>query len=308
MVILGLIIIGGGAYLYMSRDKGMDTDSNYTNNKNASTTLPIVINKSTSTPNMIGLDSFAKTFVIGTTTKGAEIIAYTYGTGTKELILVSGMHGNYSYNAINMLKEMSIDGFKDKAIDLRNTKVTVIPSLKDGDYASGDGIGGSYEKTKNSEGDNYGAATLENRLKDNKVDLNRNFDCEWKAKGKFQSYDVSGGSAPFSEPESKALRDYILSAKPVAVIAYFSAAGGVYPSMCGGKTNADSITLTSLYSKASGYTAHKSFDAYETSGDMTNWLASINVPAISVLLSDHENTELDRNMKGLQSIIDYYSK
>ena len=62
------------------------------------------------------------------------------------------------------------------------------------------------------------------------------------------------------------------------------------------------------FAKASGYPSYQSFDFYETTGDMANWLSKINIPAISVLLSTHEDIEWDKNRKGIEALLDLYNK
>jgi Zinc carboxypeptidase len=304
IIILGAIIVGGGVYLYINQGNSAGKNADYTSNQSASTTPPIAINKSMGAATTSSISTYSKNFVIGTSTKGKVINAISYGTGTKEIILVAGIHGDYSSNTANLVEELSAN-LNKSTNTANNIKITIIPRLN----IEGHDLVPSLDEYNKTDGNvSLNNLRINSRFNANKVDLNRNFDCEWKAKGKFQTYDVSGGSAAFSEPESKALRDYILKAQPVAVIAYFSAAGGVYPSSCNKKTNTDSLTLTSLYSKASGYKEYKTFDAYETSGDMTNWLASINIPAISVLLTNHKDTELEKNIKGLQAVINHYNK
>ena len=41
---------------------------------------------------------------------------------------------------------------------------------------------------------------------------------------------------------------------------------------------------------------------------MTNWLAKIKIPAISVLLTNHEDTEWDKNLAGIKALLQYYAK
>ena len=60
------------------------------------------------------------------------------------------------------------------------------------------------------------------------------------------------------------------------------------------------------YSKASGYPAVKSFDAYAVTGDAEGWLASINIPAITVELQTHETIEWERNLSGIKALFEYY--
>ena len=62
------------------------------------------------------------------------------------------------------------------------------------------------------------------------------------------------------------------------------------------------------YSKASLYPAIKTFDFYAVTGDAEGWLASINIPAITVELKTHDTIELMRNLAGVKAIFKYYDK
>ena len=41
---------------------------------------------------------------------------------------------------------------------------------------------------------------------------------------------------------------------------------------------------------------------------MTNWLAKNSIPAISVLLTNHTDTEWSKNLAGIQALLTYYGK
>jgi hypothetical protein len=153
-----------------------------------------------------------------------------------------------------------------------------------------------------------GLAKVATRFNAHNIDLNRNFACDWKAEGKWQNKKVSGGSAAFSEPESKAIQNYIEMHKPAAAIVYYSAAGGVYASSCGGAVSEMTRALLNTYAAASGYKAHDAFTDYEISGDMVNWFASLNIPAVSVLLTDHTDTEWTKNEAGLKAVLQLFAK
>ena len=119
---------------------------------------------------------------------------------------------------------------------------------------------------------------------------------------------MSGGSSVFSEPESLAIKNYIETQKPKAAVIWYSAAGGVYSSNCNGSIIPQTGVIANIYSKASGYPAYESFDSYETTGDMANWLAKKEIPAISVLLTNHKDTEWTKNKKGIEALLRYYAK
>jgi hypothetical protein len=149
---------------------------------------------------------------------------------------------------------------------------------------------------------------VDGRFNANGVDLNRNFDCEWQSEGTWQTRTVDGGDAPFSEPAAAAIRDYVRSNEPAAVVAYYSAAGGVYSSSCRNGILPDTAALTNAYANAAGYPAYEEFDFYEITGDMVNWLAKNDIPGISVLLSDHESPEWSKNRAGVEAVLEYYAE
>lgn len=242
--------------------------------------------------------------VIGKSAGGHDITAYHYGTGSTELLFVGGLHGGYDWNTSLVAYDfMNYLSQHPDAIPA-NESVTVIPVVnpdgllkvvnKDGPFTASD-VSSS-------------ADTVAARYNANGVDLNRNFDCDWQPDAVWQSTKVSGGTAAFSEPEAQAVRDYIAAHVPTAVVVYYSAAGGVYASNCHSGVLPATDTLTKTYADASGYSAHESFDFYATTGDMTNWLAKQQVPAISVLLTNHTDPEWDKNWKGIQAVLKQYAQ
>lgn len=245
--------------------------------------------------------------VIGQSAEGRDIKAYHYGTGTTtELLFVGGIHGGYEWNTVLVAEETRSYLKANPNLIPANVKVTVIPVLNP------DGlnkvVGTSTAQFAASDVSNSETTVIAGRFNGNTVDLNRNFDCDWQAEGKWQNKTVSGGTAAFSEPESQAIKNYIETKNPRAVIVWYSAAGGVYSSSCHNGIMAETRALTNLYAKASGYPAHEDFNFYEITGDMVNWLAKKNVPAISVLLTNHTDTEWSKNKAGIDALLKYYAK
>jgi hypothetical protein len=147
----------------------------------------------------------------------------------------------------------------------------------------------------------------EGRFNSNNVDLNRNFDCEWSSEATWQNRQVSGGNAPFSEPEAVAIQEYVDMYNPAAAVVWFSAEGKVYPSACGDTPSNASVTLAATYANSADYPVEAEFDAYAITGDMVNWMAKEGVPAISVLLSNHQDTEWSKNRAGIEAVINAYA-
>ena len=63
-----------------------------------------------------------------------------------------------------------------------------------------------------------------------------------------------------------------------------------------------------VYSQASGYSAIDSFDSYEVTGDAEGWLASINIPAITVELENHQDIDWKQNLAGIKALFEYYQQ
>lgn len=241
---------------------------------------------------------------IGLSAEDNKISAYHFGNGETELLFIGGIHGGYSWNTALLGFEL-IDWFtanEDKIPS--NVKVTVIPVLNPDGLKK---VTGTTERFTSADVNKTEAVRISGRFNANNVDLNRNFDCDWKAVGTWQNRSVSGGTAAFSETETKAIKNYVERNEPTAVVTWYSAAGGVYASKCGTETGKDTSTLTDLFAKASGYKAYAEFDNYEINGDMVNWLAGQKISAISVLLTNHEQTEFAKNLAGVEAILKFYA-
>lgn len=240
--------------------------------------------------------------IIGKSVNGRDITAYHFGAGAKEILFVGGTHGGYSWNTA-LLAYQLMDYLENNPDDIpANVKITVIPVLNPDGLAKVVDKAGAFSINDVSTSADLAAA----RFNTKNVDLNRNFDCEWQASGVWQNKTVSGGTAPFSEPESQAIRAYAQNRQLAAVIAWYSAAGGVFSSSCKNGVSTDTQILTDLYANASGYAAHKDFDFYEITGDMTNWFAKINIPAIGVVLATRNDSEWTKNWAACQAVINYF--
>lgn len=311
IIILSIIIVALIGIYLLNLNKGStpvpvadnsNTETNTTNtntNTNSNTTN---IKKPITIPDF---STNTEQSIIGKSVDGRDILAYHYGTGTTELLFVGGIHGGYEWNT-SLVAYKLIDYLKANADSIpANVKVTIIPVLNP------DGLNTVVGTTSG----NFTIADVSSnlikvesgRFNSNNVDLNRNFDCDWKSTGVWQNKKVSGGSAAFSEPESQAIKNYIETNKPTGAVVWYSASGGVYASSCGKSISPSTIAILSAYSKASGYPSYESFDAYSTTGDMVNWFAKVNIPAISVLLTNHTDIEWQKNLAGIQALLKYYS-
>jgi len=302
VLIVIIILVLGLAGFFISKIANTNTAKNpneETPITQTATTTPTEVVATTSAEEIRGPET-----IIGSSVNGADITAYHFGTGDKELLFIGGVHGGYSWNTALVAYDL-IDYLKaNPTVAPEDVTVTIIPVANPDGLKEALGTTSRFEtKTALSLSESIRVAS---RFNSHDVDLNRNFDCEWKATGTWRSQTVSGGSAPFSEPEAAAIRDYVEKNKPTAAVVWFSAEGKVYPSACGGKPSAESTTLASTYAKGAGYATDEVFDAYAITGDMVNWFAKQNIPAISVLLTDHKSAEWEKNKAGFEAMLATY--
>lgn len=257
-------------------------------------------------PGAIAVD--AKHSVLGESVEGREIIAYHYGSTaatSTDLLFIGGIHGGYEWNTTLVARELMNYLEQNPSVIPSGLRVTVVPLMNP------DGMVETFGTTTGIGKDSLPSSqekVVAGRFNANEVDLNRNFDCGWKSVGVWQSHSVSGGDAPFSEPESKIIQAYVESTRPDGVVVWYSSAGGVFASNCYGEVPETTKEMTDVFAKASGYRAYQEFDFYEVTGDMVNWMAKLNIPAISVLLSNHENTEWSKNRAGVEALFEYFSE
>ncbi|MEK7187998.1 MAG: M14 family metallopeptidase [Patescibacteria group bacterium] len=241
---------------------------------------------------------------IGSSVQNRTIKAFTFGHGTKKLLFVGGIHGGYEWNSVHLAYTFMDYLEANPSAIPDNLKITVIPSVNpDGVYKI---IG---KEGRFTAADVPSAADQSpGRFNANNVDLNRNFDCKWQSESTWRNRAVSAGTAPFSEPESRAIRDFVLKNQPAAVIFWHSQANAVYASECKNGILPQTLAIMNAYAKASGYPAVKTFDSYAVTGDAEGWLASINIPAITVELKTHETIEWNKNLPGILALFEYFSR
>ncbi|MFW5853256.1 MAG: M14 family zinc carboxypeptidase [Patescibacteria group bacterium] len=299
IVILILLIFVGGWWFINNTSKPGDL------NDEESITSDITLDQDTDLDEEDEPEPEVKTKrekVIGQSVEGRDITAYIYGNSDTKLLFIGGIHGGYSWNSSLVAFEL-MDYLENNLPE--KVEVSVIPVLNPDGLHKVAGTAGRFS-SKDIPTDS--AQTIPGRFNANGVDLGRNFDCNWQTESTWQSRTVDAGTAVFSEPEAKALRDYVRNYEPKAVVAWYSAGGGVFASSCSDNVSTATMALTDLYAEASGYEAFESFDYYKITGDPLNWMAKIGIPAISVLLQTHSDVEWQQNKRGIEAMLEYYSE
>ena len=132
--------------------------------------------------------------VIGHSVKGRDIVAWRIGDprSSKKVLLLAAMHGDEK-GSVRTLRALR-DGRPVKGAD-----IWVVPVVNPDGYAR--------NRRQNAHG----------------VDLNRNFGAKWRRiKGATDS-----GRRAFSEPETRAIRDFVDEIKPVYTVSYHQPLDGI---------------------------------------------------------------------------------
>jgi predicted deacylase len=151
---------------------------------------------SAATPTSAKPATVIKRSVFGTSVQGRDLVAFRLGEPkrprVKTVVLMAAMHGNES--APSQILRALVDGLPVVALDL-----WVIPTYNPDGVAAG--------TRKNAHG----------------VDLNRNFPNDWKdLDGSYES-----GPKPASEPETKAVMDFLEKVDPDTILSFHQPLTGV---------------------------------------------------------------------------------
>ena len=258
------------------------------------TTPPTTIPTATATP-----ISYPLVSVLGLSYERRALVAYQWGNGPQHIVLVGGIHGGYEWNTV-LLGYQMVDYFTaSPQLIPAHLTLTIIPNANpDGMFwlLGREGRFGAADITTSTEG------AFPGRFNGRNVDLNRNWDCNWERTAVWQTTAVNPGTAPFSEPETIALRDFFVAAQPILVLFWHSAAEAVFPAGCG-RIDSASAEWANIYSNASGYPVYNGFSAYPITGDASNWLTTQGISSITVELITHDDPEWAQNVAGVMAVI-----
>ena len=122
------------------------------------------------------------------------------------------------------------------------------------------------------------------------VDLNVNFDAAWGEGDK--NVFVPGeenyiGESPFSEPETRALRDFTLKVKPQATVSYHSKGEEIYWEF--GQKGADYCRDAAVAAKIAAETGYKAKIITGSAGGYKDWcISALKIPALTIEVGSDE--------------------
>jgi predicted deacylase len=217
------------------------------------------------------------------------------------VLIVGGIHGGYEWNSIVLARRVR-DYYAAQPERLpEHVTLLVVPVMNP------DGLARVTGGTPIDQFDFSRADTIPGRFNANWVDLNRNWDGDWQPTSYWGRREVDAGSAPFSEPETQAVRDLIFRSRAEVVLFFQSAAAGIWYSGAPQQW-LPSRRLAVAYAEESGYALPSTSDDgdsgidYEITGSASDYLYEQRIPSLTVELSTHQVIEFDRNIAGLSAL------
>lgn len=218
--------------------------------------------------------------LVGMSVEGRRIVARQFGDGERAILLAGGMHGGWEANTVKLIDEL-ITHFERNPDDvLPGVRLILIPVINPDGLARG--------------------RTPEGRFNSNGVDLNRNWGCDWSPEAVWRQMPVNPGGQAFSEPETRALADFVGAQRPVIALFYHSAAAGVYAGHCNGDHG--SAAMAAVLGEATGYDHGEAFSAYPVNGTAASWADGLGIASADVELATWTNSEFERNLRGIMAL------
>ncbi len=138
------------------------------------------------------------------------------------------------------------------------------------------------------------------------VDLNRNFDQNWKSSWKgsdcVSTDPKTAGTAAASEPETQAFMKFLMGRKIEALIDYHSAKLGIFPA--GQPPASASVKLAEAIAAASPYAYPPVKTNCEFTGTLVDWAISQGTQAaVDLELNSSSDPEFTNNLKILDLLL-----
>jgi hypothetical protein len=219
--------------------------------------------------------------IVGYSQAGRPLTVYEVGAGPRALFIMGGQHGGPEVNTVRLTWQL-LTHFEENPHEIPpEIRLVLMPE------ANPDGLArGSRQYVSG-------------------VDPNRNWGgSDWSPDTADSNGAIRpglGGTEPFSELETQAIRDYVLWLRPALVINYHSRGGFIL----GGRSGA----FGEAYAQASGYSRPTPGGGaggvlgYRATGSMNVWLGEQGIPGMLIELSTNSDSEFARNLAGLRAVM-----
>jgi len=240
---------------------------------------------STPTPFVFAGGSAAR--LIGYSVQGVPIEYYTFGQGERQYLVVAGIHGGYEGNTTDLANQMVVHLSEHPEVVPPDATLFIVTTMNPDGAARGRNVDG--------------------RTNSNGVDLNRNFPShnwvsDWDHSNCWNDRPTTGGTTGGSEPETRAVMNFVGSRRILALISYHSAALGVFPG--GEPWEPASERLAESLAAATGYPYPPIDIGCRYTGTLADWAVESGVgAAVDMELSNHRDTELSRNLRAIEALL-----
>jgi LysM repeat protein len=228
---------------------------------------------------------FEGPIVYGASYGGRALTAFRVGNGPSARAIIGGIHGGYEWNTVDLVSQTLTYLRQEPSLVPSELTLYLIPCMNPDGYAAG-------------------TDPVRARMNGRGVDLNRNWDYQWQMTATHGTRPVSAGTGAFSEPETAALRDLMISRRVESAIFYHSALAKIF--VGADMTRSASLELAQVMSQATGYPLSlEGVPGQITTGDAIDWLSTQGIAAIEVELTTHQDIEWERNRRGLLAFLNW---
>ncbi len=227
--------------------------------------------------------------VIGYSVEGRSIDYYSFGQGEVHYLVIAGIHGGYEGNTVALANQLLVYLNSHPGAVPGGDTLYMIPDMNPDAVARG----------RNADA----------RVNANGVDLNRNFPTpnwvpDWDHSHCWNERPTTGGVAPGSEPETRAVMKFIFTHHIEALISYHSASLGVFPG--GNPWQPASEKLAAQLAGVTGYPYPPVDIGCTYTGTLADWAVVNGVgAAVDMELADHQDTDFAKNLRALQVLLTF---
>ena len=213
---------------------------------------------------------------IGATVQNRPLEVSCVGTGSQTVLIVGGIHTGMEAITSTLAQEIADVARTGELAVPSAIRLCVLPML------------------------NVDGIALAQRTNANAVDLNRNWPgADWQATA-FHSGPVGAGAQPLSEPEARALYDYILGKHPDIVLVLHC---------CGALVEANEAPEAShmarVYAAGASLTYIEEWKAYPITGQFIDSMQERGIPAIDIEMSRRDETDFAAHRAGVVALVYY---
>jgi len=218
---------------------------------------------------------------VGTSQGGQPLVVYSIGQGSTRVFLLGGQDGGPEQNSAWLANDL-------------------LAYFSDDQHPLPDNVGLDILPVDNPDG-----IAINSRQYLSGVDPNRNWggpdwmSDTWDANAQFRR--GLGGPEPFSEPETRALAEWLTAHPPAFLVNYHSQGGFLL-----GPLDGVGSGLAAVYTNASGYPRPQpgvNPYPYRATGSLNVWLRSVGLGSILIELSTPTSEDFDRNLAGVQAVL-----